>query len=644
MRAPRAVNVQAPRRRTTAAALAVLAAAVAGLYAAGSRAAGASAPSCLPAKLNRSARLPGLQVEVSPTPGSEIADPHTQISFLGVPASEIRDVSVEGGRSGAHPGRLEPYSQGDGASFVPSSPFRSGEHVVVHAVIAGKRTSFAFSIDTPYPTAGVKPFPNPTPPPSDYQTFVSAPDLKAPVLSVTTADRDPAAGDILTSNGPGPGRYGALIYAPSGRLIWFDQLSGERVADDLNVQSYDGKRDLTFWQGRVLSLGYGQGEDLILNHRYQVVARIKGGNGLEPDLHEFQIAPGGIAYVTAYNAIRCDLSPVLGPRDGAILDPVIEEIDIKTGLVRWEWHSLDHVNVNDSETPVSKNRAWDWFHLNSIDPEPNGDVFISARNTWAGYQLEHGTGRVLWTLGGLASSFKMGAGAQTAWQHDGRLVSPDEVTFFDDGSEPPVLKRAGSRSADYRQARGVRIALDFAAHTARLVASYPHPGVPLLAASQGDMETLASGNVVVGFGGEPEITELTPHGHVLFDAHLPYDMIFYRALRRRWSARPASAPALRANLNNVGETIVHVSWNGATGVASWRLLAGPTRGSLRAQVSVPDGGFETSTVLVGGHGVGAIGKLAYVEAQALDSHGRVLASSRPERIVSYAAADPRRSG
>ena len=79
-----------------------------------------------------------------------------------------------------------------------------------------------------------------------------------------------------------------------------------------------------------------------------------------------------------------------------ILDAAFEEIDIKTGLVRWEWHSLDHVDVNESETSPPLSRAWDWFHLNSIDPEPNGDIFVSARNTWAGYQIDGATGRILW--------------------------------------------------------------------------------------------------------------------------------------------------------------------------------------------------------------------------------------------------------
>ncbi|MGD0199097.1 MAG: arylsulfotransferase family protein [Solirubrobacteraceae bacterium] len=600
----------------------------------------AAAPDCLPKTLNSSAQLPGLHVEVSPAPGSGLADPDAQVSFLGTPASRIRNVLVVGQRSGRHAGSLRPYSQGDGASFVPSKPFDAGEQVSVKAEIDGRQTAFSFAVDTPWSTAGVGSFPNPTPPASDYQTFVTMPGVQAPILTVTSADRDPSAGDILTSNGPGPGRYGPLIYDPQGRLIWFDQLPAGLVADDLAVQSYQGQRDLTFWEGRVISLGFGLGEDLILNSRYQTVATIKGGDGLEPDLHELQLEPGGIAYISAYNPIRCDLASVGGPRNGVILDAVAMAIDVKTGLVRWEWHALDHVSVNDSETSPS-NRAWDWFHLNSIDPEPDGDVFISARNTWAGYQLQGSTGRILWTLGGIASSFKLGPGAQTAWQHDGRVLPNGEVTFFDDGSDPPAPSRDGAANAAYDQARGVTISVDLADHRARLVASLTHPGAPLLSGSQGNMQTLAGGDTLVAFGGVPEITEFSKRGTVLFDAHLPYDMIFYRAFRASWSGRPATAPAVVANLNNVGETIVHMSWNGATGVAAWRVLAGGRRSALKAAATVPDSGFESEAELPGGNGYGALpSSLRYVAVQALDRGGHVLATSPTVSIESYAAADP----
>jgi hypothetical protein len=612
----------------------------------GSASGSGTSPSCLPATFARTAALPGTGVDVSPAPGSAMANPHTQISFLGVPAAEIRAVSVTGARSGAHAGSLHAYSQGDGASFVPDTPFDAGERVAVHATVGGgRRVAFEFRVDTPYPTGSVPAFGNPRAAPADYQSFATLPGAQVPILSVTVPDRDPAAGDILTTNGPGPGQYGPLIYTPQGTLVWFDRLPAGETAEDLNEQTYEGRRDLTWWRGRVLELGFGQGEDLVMNSSYQTVARVPGGNGLHADLHDFQIAPHGVAYITAYNPIRCNLSPLGGARDGAIIDTAIQEIDMATGLVRWEWHSLDHIPASQSETPTATNmRPWDWFHINSIDVEgaglggagvgraglgragaySPGDLFISARNTWAGYQLEGGSGRILWQLGGLKSSFKMGRGTETAWQHDGRILPDGEVTFFDDGSNPPI----------HHQSRGVRIALDFATREARLSSSYTHANPPLLAASQGNMQTLAGGaGTVVGYGGVPAISEFARNGALLFDAHLPYEMAFYRAFRFPWSGRPASPPAALASLNDTGEeTIVHASWNGATEVAAWRVLAAKGTAPPAARATIPASGFESSTTLPL--------KYAHVAVQALDSAGHVLGTSRTVAVTSYAASLP----
>ena len=241
----------------------------------GSSPSAALSPRCLPATLSHTATLPGTDVDVSPAPQTGSADPHTQISFLGAPASQIRDVTVVGQRSGAHSGQLHAYSQGDGASFAVAKPFASGERVDVSALIgagAGRRASFSFAVDTPYPTASVKEFETPQAAPVDYQTFYSQPGMQAPIMTVTKADADPAAGDILTTNGPGPGQFGPLIYSPQGRLIWFGRLAEGDTAENLSEQSYEGRRVLTWWKGRVLSLGFGQGEDVVMDSRYRTVA------------------------------------------------------------------------------------------------------------------------------------------------------------------------------------------------------------------------------------------------------------------------------------------------------------------------------------------------------------------------------------
>ncbi len=615
--------------------IAVLAAAVAGVVVAIVVATGthsshratrgsAEAPDCLPSTLEHSARLPGTGLDVSPEPETDTANPDTQISFLGARPGDIRDVSVVGSESGEHSGRLHGYSQGDGASFLLSRPLEAGERVTVRAALAGgagvKPIAFGFAVDTPYSTAGVGGFPNATPPADDYQSFATLPGVQAPVLDVTVPDRDPSAGDILTTNGPGPGQYGPLIYSPQGRLLWFDRVSGGEAAEDLNEQTFEGEQDLTWWRGRVLSLGFGEGEDLVMNSRYQTVARVRAGNGLDADLHEFQIAPGDVAYITAYNPIRCNLTSVKGPANGVITDNAIQEIDMRTGLVRWEWHSVDHVGASESEveTPTTTT-PWDWFHLNSIDREPDGNLFISARSTWAGYQLQGGSGMILWRLGGLDSSFKMGPGTETAWQHDGRILGNGEVSFFDDGSNPPI----------HQQSRAVRISLDFRTREARLVASYTHADPPLLAASQGNMQTLPDGNTLVGYGGVPEISEFGAGGSLLFDAHEPYEMAFYRAFRFPWRGQPLTPPAVLASLNDTGEeTIVHMSWNGATDVSSWRVLAGDRAGELEAVARVPASGFESSVTLPRKYGLLAV--------QALDSAGHLLAGSRTVGPISYA--------
>src|SRR5271167_2388816 len=124
-----------------------------------------TSPPCLPTTLDHSATLTGTTVDVSPAPETDTANPDTQISFLGTPVTDIRDVSVEGSRTGYHYGHLQGYFQGDGGSFVADKPFDAGERVQVRALIGApgdeRRSSFSFRVATPYPTGGISGFPNP---------------------------------------------------------------------------------------------------------------------------------------------------------------------------------------------------------------------------------------------------------------------------------------------------------------------------------------------------------------------------------------------------------------------------------------------------------------------------------------------------
>ena len=213
-------------------------------------------------------------------------------------------------------------------------------------------------------------------------------------------------------------------------------------ATDFRAQTYLGQPVLTWWQG-TSSNGVGNGTDYIYNDHYQQIASVQAGNGLQADAHEFYITPWNTAFITAYVSSTADLSSIGGPSDQAVLNGVVQEIDIATGQVLWQWNSADHVPYSSSQQPLpsSPSTPWDWFHINAIHLNTNGDLLIDARNTWAAYDVNTITGNVNWTLGGKDSSFTEqaapgqaldAAGEIFAWQHDPEPLGNDNYTFFDD--------------------------------------------------------------------------------------------------------------------------------------------------------------------------------------------------------------------
>jgi hypothetical protein len=581
-------------------------------HAAGAAQAG---PACAPTTLDNSA-LQGGSVTVSPLAGSRDASPQTQISFLGMPAGELSAISVVGSRTGAHSGRLLGYSQGDGASFVPSRPFAEGERVTVRARLrAGGRVSalldeFAIAYEDPIST---------TPrtirlgTPAEEQSFHSRPELHPPVLAVTVSASAAAPGDEFVAPYGGPGQAGPMIVEPDGAVVWFKPLPTHTEATNLQVQEYEGKPVLTWWQGNITSHGFGLGEDVIADQTYTDIAHVRAGNGLQADLHEFQLTPQGTALITAYEPIMCDLSSVGGPAVGAVTDSVMQEIDVRTGLVMYEWTSVDHVALGESferASTASTAYPFDFFHLNSIGVDRDGSLLLSSRNTWTVYDIEAPTGKIRWRLGGRHSSFKMGAGTGTAWQHDPRELPDGAISMFDNGASPKV----------HSQSRGIVVSLDDPSGTATLVERLTHTP-PLVSESQGSVQALANGDWFVGWGQEPYFSEFGPEGTLLFDAHFPAHDESYRAFRFQWTGTPAHVPAFALVPGSSGPSVVYASWNGATQVSSWRVLAGASSSSLAAVAQAPRTGFETAVPLPGGFSG------SYMAVQALGAGEEVLASS-----------------
>jgi hypothetical protein len=555
---------------------------------------------------------------ISPQPGTPDASPQTQISILGVAPARIDSVRVSGAVSGLHHGRLMAYSGGRGASFVLGAPLTEGElvHVIVRLRGAAPIT-FSFGVARP---GRVQPLLSAVSvQPAKLDHFITRPDLLAPRITVLKRSPDltgdvfltplpaptihPGSNNVLTIRPVGPG--GPMIVDGRGRLVWFEQLTPPTVAADFRVQRFGGRDALTWWQGGVTPAAFGIGEGVIADSSYRVRRVVRAGNGYAADIHEFVLTPSGDALFTVYSPVMVHLAGTAPGALSPLLDSLVQEVDVRTGLVVWEWHALGHIPLADSYATPATSATFDAFHLNSIQELPGDRLLVSARDTSAVYEISRGNGRVVWTLGGKASSFRLGPGARFYFQHDAQLLSNQRVSLFDDEAGPPDFARSS---------RGLILALDERRHTATAVRQYLRPGHDTLADSEGNVQTLTTGEVMLGFGASPFFSQFAPTGRLLFDAALPVDDGSYRTYRFPWNATPTTRPAVVASRRSPACVAVYASWNGATAVARWDVLA-----DGRIVASAPDTGFETR--------IGVASRATAFAVRALDASGRVLATS-----------------
>jgi hypothetical protein len=286
-------------------------------------------------------------------------------------------------------------------------------------------------------------------------------------------------------------------------------------------------------------------------------------------------------------------------------------VDIKTGLVLFEWHAYDHGPVSTSffRTPKHPGHVWDPYHANSVSIDRDGNPIVSLRNTWAAYKIDRDTGNVIWTLGSSRSSFKMGAGTRTAFQHD-LVVQPDGTfTIFDDGAGPPRKES---------QSRAIRIAVNTQTKTATLVRQYFHS--PALSSNyEGGAQVMPGGDLFVDWGQKPYFSEFNSKGQLVFDAHWNTFTPSYRAYRYPWSSQPPTAPAIAVSRGSHGVTTVYASWNGDTTAEAYRVLGGSSPSHLAALRIVKRHGFETRLEV---HSTAR-----YFQVQALGAKAKVLARS-----------------
>ncbi|HEY2543763.1 MAG TPA: arylsulfotransferase family protein [Gaiellaceae bacterium] len=447
------------------------------------------------------------------------------------------------------------------------------------------------------------------------ERYVSRPDLKPPVISFDFPADGTAPGaiflapfDITASQGAyqstpnSESHAGPLLVDDRGEPIWFLPL-GSTTAMDVRVQQYEGRTVLTWYEGTVL--GAEGGSWVIFDPTYHEVARVKAGRGRHGDLHDLQLTPEGTGLITIYREIATATVPRL-------VTGIVQEVDVATGRVLFEWRSNEHVGLDESFTPeVGQAGNVDYFHLNSIEVDSDGNLLLSARNTSAIYKVDRKSGEVLWRLGGKQSDFAVDPAASFAFQHDVRRRPDGTITLFDNNAAVP-----GAQTLS----RGMRITLDMKKKRASLVDEYLAP-TGRTTWAMGNVQQLADGGVFIGWGTDGSFTELGPDGSVRLDARFADGSVTYRAFRFELDAKPKGRPATEVAPAADGTLTMYVSWNGATHVAKWQLLAGPSAGALKRVKTVPRTGFETAIPLPVTSG--------YVSVVALDAHGKQLRAAAP---------------
>jgi hypothetical protein len=469
-------------------------------------------------------------------------------------------------------------------------------------------------------------------------SFRSEPNLHPPRLrtDAPTNTRKLAPGYFLTANFPNVaapgslvGQGGPLILDSKLQPVWFDPRPTNVVSLDLKQQTFQGKPALSWWDGVITNTGAAtSGTVYVVDQHYRQVAKLTGDvkHGWVISPHDVVIN-GHDAWVTSYRYLTpIDLSPYGGAPNGTLYDSAVQEYDLRNGRLLYTWDAFNpggtpNLPLSTSETRPAPSPAipWDAYHVNSIQLVGNHEFLVSMRNTWAAYLVDTRTGKVIWTLGGKASSFTVPAQAQFQWQHMVQLLPGGEVTIYDDHC--CAIVGPGKFAPPTGPSRGLVLKLSPGAHTATLVAQYLHRPV-LDSAFIGSMQRLANGNALVAWGNEPFFSEYSRSGRLLLDAIWPGKDLSYRVLSTNtWVGTPFFRPRGAARKSR-GRTTVYVSWDGATGVAAWSVLAGPDAKHLAVVATSAKRAFETAIKL-------PRGSYKVFEARALSRNGKVLRTTKP---------------
>ncbi|KAI0836421.1 ASST-domain-containing protein [Hypoxylon sp. FL0890] len=476
--------------------------------------------------------------------------------------------------------------------------------------------------------------------------FKSRSDLAPPKLNITipaTEDVEkgylfiaPFAGfpDTPTEQ-HGPRQAGPYIFRDNGDLVWSGYGIYSIWSTNFQAARWRGKDILFSFEGdHNPGYGHGHGHITIMDNHYETIRELRAGNHKLVDKHEFHIINEETGLIQIYQPVARDLTTWGGsPEQQWIVNAIIQELDIATGKVLFEWASLDHVSPDEAILPINPGQAgsgfnssdaWDYFHINSVDKDSDGNYLISARDACSIHKINGTDGSIIWKLNGKDSSFKVPKEAEFCFQHHARFISQHdnvEIISLYDNSAHGTEHAGGSEVHTAPTSSGKIIKVNTTSWEAELVQAF-FPPDDLLSKSQGSIQTLPNGNVLVNWGSSGAVTEYLPDGtpifHSYFDSgYLGLGVENYRAFRYNWTGLPNEEPAIVA-LKGEKEVTAYVSWNGDTETRTWRFYAVIDEfGSKEFLGEAERTSFETSLTITKTD-VGAI------SAEAIDANGKSL--------------------
>lgn len=374
-----------------------------------------------------------------------------------------------------------------------------------------------------------------------------------------------------------------MIFDDLGQPVYVQLTPPGWVVSDFKRQTVGGVPYLTYHLGRGVG-GWSYGRAEVLDASYRLVGSWTIDNGYGADLHEFLLLDNGHAILMGYEPVPYDLSPFGGPRDGVVMDAVLQEQDADHQVV-FEWRGLQHVAITETYVPLTTPNV-DYLHPNALEVDHDGDWLVSNRNTSNIIKIDRQTGAVRWRLGGKRNQFAFANDGGFSYQHDIRRLANGNITLLDNGNtHVPPHSRAVEYALDEQQLRATR------------VWQYPQDASefsPLMSNAQ----RLPNGNTLIGWGSRTKYTEVKQDGTRALEGRIGAPS--YRMFRAPWSGQPAAPPrAAVAYATSPTTATVYAAWNGATEVTGYEVHAGPDAATLALVGQAGRAGFETAIPLAG---------------------------------------------